>query len=653
MARVIKFEGRSISVPDDATDDEIAGIIESSAAPAPNPDGLDKYRADPNAPEMTQEQMQQMMEQLRSQSDTGEIKRARAESPNLAATIDVLGGMGSMTRGALNLLPGDPGNTLMGDPKYMDKESGAYLAGSLLDPAAYATGAEIASIPALTAAKGAPLIEKIWKGATVGGTTGATIGGLSNEGDRTSGTTVGGIVGSLFGGAFPLSSAVLGRTVDMVRGKMPDVRVARMLNEAAGDTRPLVRSALNTTDDVTVGQAVGKGATAELAGIQGFVDDTVGDPALQMARRQEEARRALLAANTPDLATAEAARTAGTGPLYGKAFADDVARRQADEAAAEVARAAQESKIALNVGGGSNRTAARGPAIPPVLRKLTDNPVIQAAASQAKILARSGVEINGQPLDDATIALIQKNPMASLEGLHMMKLAIDNQFKNRTAATGLQNFTDGALNATKKKLMEGVKDVSPGYEKARATFQALSAPVNQSKVMGELSKTLAKPGNVGERAQPFLNAMEDSTKLIKRADQNPRFGALSDILTPQQMGAASKVAGELSRDKALTEASRAGKAKAEDIIKNNLLIARLPHVMSAKVTLLNDALNFVGNKLNAKTLNRLNEVMYNPQLAAKVIETLPAAEQNIILKAMSNPAVIGRGVGMMTGAEQQ
>jgi len=119
------------------------------------------------------------------------------------------------------------------------------------------------------------------------------------------------------------------------------------------------------------------------------------------------------------------------------------------------------------------------------------------------------------------------------------------------------------------------------------------------------------------------------------------------------MAAANKVAGELSRDKALAEAARAGKNKAEDIIKNNLAIARLPHVMSAKVTLLNDALNFIGNKINAKSLARLNEVMYNPQLAAEVIQTLPVSEQNIILKAMSNPAVIGRGVGMMTGAQQQ
>lgn len=34
MARTISFEGRTISVPDDATDDEVAGIIEASPAPA-------------------------------------------------------------------------------------------------------------------------------------------------------------------------------------------------------------------------------------------------------------------------------------------------------------------------------------------------------------------------------------------------------------------------------------------------------------------------------------------------------------------------------------------------------------------------------------------------------------------------------------------
>lgn len=35
MARSISFEGRTISVPDDATDDEIAGILEPAATSAP------------------------------------------------------------------------------------------------------------------------------------------------------------------------------------------------------------------------------------------------------------------------------------------------------------------------------------------------------------------------------------------------------------------------------------------------------------------------------------------------------------------------------------------------------------------------------------------------------------------------------------------
>ncbi len=36
MARLVKFEGRTISVPDDATDEEVAAIIDSSSgAPAP------------------------------------------------------------------------------------------------------------------------------------------------------------------------------------------------------------------------------------------------------------------------------------------------------------------------------------------------------------------------------------------------------------------------------------------------------------------------------------------------------------------------------------------------------------------------------------------------------------------------------------------
>ena len=625
--------------------------------PEPNPDRLDKYRADPNAPEMTPEQMQQMMEQLRSESDTGEIQRVRAESPKLAGAVDFLGGMGSMTRGALNLLPDDLGNTLMGDPKYMDKQSGSYLAGSLLDPAAYATGAEIASIPKLGFTAAAPLVEKMLKGGVIGGATGATVGGLTNDEDRTTGTAVGGTIGTIVGSLFPALGQITGRAVDMARGRMPDVRVGSMIREAAGDQGQFVRQQLaNAGDDVSVAQAVGENVPGKLAALDPMTQTTDrGAQAFERLQRQEAARKLLLAQNTPDLAAAEAVRKMQAGGQYSQAFADDAARRQAEQAALNAARQSQAQLAQRNASLGLPPPAPANipnQVIAPSLKKLTGNPVIQSAAREARLLAESGVEINGRPLSPELLASIRDNPMGSLEGLHLMKLAIDNQFKNG-AETSLKKFSEGALNATKKKLVAGITDVSPGYDTARQTFSTLSAPVNQSQVMGEFSKVLQKEGG-GEQTQQFLNLAKDGgTKLIKRANQDPRFGSLGEILTPDQMGAVNKVGSELSRDRAIQRAAANAKTEAADVVNKNLIVAQAPPVLNTTFTVMNNVLKRVGDKLNAKTLARLSEVMHDPKLAAQVIDTLPLSEKNIILRAMGNSKVVGRGVGMMTGAEQQ
>ena len=635
-------------------DGKFAAMMSDAApAPAPNPDGLDKYRADPNAPRMDKPSVDAMIEQMRTESDKGEIQRVRAENPKTAGVLDFSGGMGSMTRGALNLLPGDPGTTLMGDTAYMDKESGAYLAGSLLDPVAYATGAEFAAIPKLAVAAKAPLLEKIGKGAVVGGLTGGTIGGLSNEDDRSGGASMGLGFGSIVGSLFPLGGAVVGRAYDTLTGKMPDIRVGRMINQAmGGSVDDAARTSLRNTGDVNVAQAIGKDVPAELAGIQQFASRNEGGVALDLARRQQATRMASLQSVTPDLPSAEAARGTASSANYGAARADDAVRRQVERAAANADFVAEKQASLLTTGSGKPAPTLRPDPIPEGLKKLTGNPIITAAANQARRMASSAEGLDGKLLDDATIALIEKNPMASLDGLHLMKLAIDNQFKNPSAPTGMETFAAGALNGVKKRLVAAMEDSSAGYKLARSQHAALSKPIDQSKVLTELQSKLQKAGG-GERAQVFLNAVEDSTQLLKRADQNPRFATIKDILNPNQNAVVDKVTNELVRDSAINEAAKYGRLKAEDIIKQNLVISKLPNTLNTTVTVVNKALDYLGNSLNAKTLARLDKVMHDPKLVLKTIDALPAVERNLILKAMSDPAVTGRAIGMMTGAQDQ
>lgn len=652
----VKFNGKTVTVPDDATDDEIAQILGDLEGESVADSGFDPRTVREGEFGAQTQEIQSYMDQMVNDPEGFTTKLYLDQHPVEAGIINAGSGALSMTRGALNLLPGDLGDKLV-PPEMIDKESGLYLAGSLLDPVAYGTGAAFAKIPKLGFTAAAPLVEKMTKGGIIGGLTGATVGGLSDSDDRGTGATVGGGIGTIVGTMFPALGQLTGRVVDMAAGRMPSVRVGSMLREAAGDQGQFVRQQLaNAGDDLSVSQAIGADVPAKLAALDPMARTTDrGAAAIERLQRQEAARKLLLAQNTPDLAAAEAVRKMQAGGQYSQAFADDAARRQAEQSSLNAARQSQIDLAQRHVSLGLppvKTTELPKQVIPPALKKLTGNPVIQSAAKEAKLLAESGVEINGKALTPELLASIRENPMGSLEGLHLMKLAIDNQFRGG-AETSLKKFADGALNATKKKLVAAIADVSPGYDTARQTFSKLSAPVNQSQVMGEFSKVLQKEGG-GEQTQQFLNLMkDDGAKLIKRANQDPRFGSLEEILTEPQLGAVRKVGSELARDKAIQRAATNARTEADEIINKNLIIAQAPPVLNTTFTVMNNVLRKVGDKLNAKTLNRLSEVMHDPKLAAQVIDTLPLSEKAIILRAMGNSKVVGRGVGMMTGAEQQ
>ena len=171
-------------------------------------------------------------------------------------------------------------------------------------------------------------------------------------------------------------------------------------------------------------QALASDVESTLAGTQKFF------PKQQADIRN---RAAMLEAVTPDEAAAIAAREEAAGINYRRAFAADVQRQD------ELARQAQQAGTLAGTTG-----AIPLERVSPELAALKGNPVIEAAAKEAKVLA-------------ATKGVSMADPMQSLEGLHYMKLAIDNQFKNRAASTALQHYSDAALKTTKQKLLTAIE----------------------------------------------------------------------------------------------------------------------------------------------------------------------------------------------------
>lgn len=398
----------------------------------------------------------------------------------------------------------------------------------------------------------------------------------------------------------------------------PDVKAAKIVKQAAGENLDAIRAANRAApNDITAAQAAaGSTAPTYQALAAGIAEQDI-DRSLKVTQAQEAARRATLQANTPDLAAAEAARAAAGEVAYGRARTADQQRLN------NLAMEQQNANMLAGTAGPANIER-----VAPALEALKGNPVIDAAAKEARTLAAS----QGVKLAD---------PMTTLDGLHYMKLAIDNQFKNRSATTALNKYSDAALNSTKDNLLAAIEGtanqpgVSPLYGLARQQYATLSEPVNQAQVLNKMQEVLTGPAGA-ERPTAFLNVMgSGENALLKRANQNPRFGGLEEVLTPEQMSAANKVAGELTRDAKIAKEASDGKVALRAILDENKSKLRLPNFMSAKATVANETIGILEGKLDKKVLEVLKKGFESGESMEKLLSAVPAKDRNRVLSAMS------------------
>ena len=527
--------------------------------------------------------------------------------------------------------------------------TGGFRTGTKYEQALAKAKAAGKTLPADQAGATANMLAKLAGGAGAGATTSAILSG-GDIGE----TAMGGGVGA----AVPIVLPVLGKLgykgaeklVDLATGQAPKVKAGKIAREAAGENLEAIKNALaQAAEGETAGQAAAYvkqppfQALAELAERK----DKSGETFRQL-KEQEVARQQRLAEQSPLLSEAEATRTATTKPIYEMAFTADeqrLARREA-ERLQRIKEVEESGLLKYSQAYKTKMAEASKLEIPPQIRALRGNPIIDAAAKEASILAKS----EGREIGD---------PMASLRGLHYMKLAIDNQFSNKTAATSLEKYSDRALANTREKLLQAIEgtDEKPGISKvygvARQKYAELSKPVYQAKIFDELQSILRAPGGVGEKESAFLNVLgAGENALIKKASGQPRFGGLKEALTPEQMAAFRDVAEQLRINTLASEQAVAGRQALSDILAQQKSF-RFPWMFGGRATqAANIALDEIADRVGKKTMNALVEGMRSGKSANELLNTLPASERDNLLRAMIGVGRKAPGLGLTTGAAQ-
>lgn len=199
------------------------------------------------------------------------------------------------------------------------------------------------------------------------------------------------------------------------------------------------------------------------------------------------------------------------------------------------------------------------------LSTLMRSPAIKSAQRDAQaIAANKGTNVG------------PSNASGSVEGLHNMKLAMDDQIAAAKAA-GNSNLA-ASIKAAQDKLVGFIEEVSPEYANARGTYAQMSKPINSMDVAGQVAKRGLSAGtdlsgNPTINRNALLRSMQDEPALIRQATGRTGVGnKLSDVMTPDDENLLRTVASESDRAGAVAAAGNGpGSATAQRMASQNLV----------------------------------------------------------------------------------
>ena len=463
--------------------------------------------------------------------------------------------------------------------------------------------------PELAAAvKAHPYLSNTMLGSTLGahedGTSGAILGGL------------GGMLGTAAGQGLGWLG---GKATDMVKGGANIIdtallpggakrAVGRITDKAAGDKK-VIEALMKAKAGESAGQASVPAGSAEFTALQRIADAEIPSQAVARDVGQEVGRKALLSSVTPDKASAIAARTQATNPLYEQASQAEV----------------------------------------PIVGKLRE--LFDRMPSETLTHAKNLAKTDGRPF---MLETGDGKAVTSGETMHYIKRALSDIANARTpVAGGGQDYQRSVGNLLDEftKIYGGKKpsDVAanPLYGEARRRFAEKSIPVNQSQILEEMQSVLAKPGG-GERVTPFLNVLgRGEEALLKRSTGFPRAesGDLAKQLAPDQMRAVTNIAGEMERDLAEQALGKAGQSKALEIMRmgeKKGVVA--PGLIDTKISVTNYALRLLEGK-GGKRVNEEMARLMQPQNLPELVEVMKAAKPSVRAKLLNEMSKNGLKLG--------
>lgn len=376
-----------------------------------------------------------------------------------------------------------------------------------------------------------------------------------------------------------------GNVVDAITGERAATRAGNIVRNAlteegrAPQNLAAAQNALaNAQPGMTVRQALADVTSPQVQYLGQTVESkTAPGRALSVQQAQEAGRRARLQGVTPDLRSAEAMRSNVSGPLY---------------------------------------TAATQPT----------------------------TAVNVLPLTQQIDGLLAANPGNAklVAALNQVKTGLEASTDAQQVSSVLDNLKDLIANKDNKFIVKNLTNVKstieqalPGYQQAQQVFAAASPPVNQARVLGAMQDVLTQPLGAGERAGPFMTALgRGESALLKKATGAARYDDLSQVLSPQQMDVVKGIESELKRNAEVVRQTQAGADAMKIILEANQSKFRLPSFLDVKVTVTNQMLDILKDKMSANVLKELEKGFASAEDFQTLMKKVPASQRLDVLRAL-------------------
>lgn len=443
-----------------------------------------------------------------------------------------------------------------------------------------------------------------------GGATGAASAGLINPDEALTGGAIGALLppalGALGKAGVQISRTARAAVQPLTTSGQKDLaaKVIREFGEGGPMTPDLTE--LVPGSRPTLAEATGN---AGIAGLQRVTRDLRPNAFVEREAMNASAREAAfdgIAGDRAAIESTKAARDSTAKALYGRAFDADGMRQG-------MARESQQMRAPFS---GVGLSGAAEDLATPGLRELIQRPMFkQAAGAAQRLAANNGVEL--------------ADPLQSLQGLHYIKLALDDALNPGATSTMGRNETRAIMDM-RDKLADELAQVSPLYGNARDTFAEMSQPINAMEALQDLRLTDAR-GNM------TLSKVKNAIEGVERTRREPGVKAAKAI-TSEQLKMMKAIHADLMRQSSLGLGKSAGSNTLQNLGINNVLSALMPgktgDAINGKIgTAIGQAGKLIYSGADDKIRNNLVDFMLDPSLLPPVPPPRAPTLQQIRAKA--------------------